>query len=709
MSYRDVGALLEVLPFPLLLLDTEGRLLDASAMARELLPDVLALRGRPFGEALEDPNRWAQRLRESQATSNPLPARIAWRAGYGSVALSASVHFIAPRGERLGCYLVTLRPQVEAAHRFIALKEQLQQLDAEMARRDRAEEILRDREAWLRVVLQSIADAVITTDAEAKITSMNPAAEVLTGWPLAQAMGRPIQLVMDLVHEDTIRAAPNPVVAAMQERRATGMLDDAVLLRRDGTSIAVEDTAAPIFDDRGRLVGGVIVFHDVTEKRRLVREMAERATHDPLTGLFNRFEFDIQLGRALDSAKTHGHEHCLLYIDLDHFKVVNDTSGHSVGDRLLREVVGLLQASVRASDLIARLGGDEFGVLLPHCGLDAGQRVAEAIHQRLEEFRFENEGRRFRIGASIGLALIDGHWRDCEVLMQAADTACYAAKESGGHQTHLWHEEGGAADVRGRMVWVQRITDALEDHRFELHLQRVETLREDRGPVHVEALLRLRDDDGLLIAPGEFLPAAERFNLVTAIDRWVLGQVVLALRQEPGALVQVAVNFSGQSIGDRAFRDEVLGLLREAGPSTAKRLCIEITETAAVSHLGEAARFMGHLREIGVEVALDDFGAGSSSFGYLRHLPIDWLKIDGQFVEGLPSDRLGATAVRCFVEAAHVVGARSIAERVENAEALQTLRLLGVDRVQGYHLHRPEPWSTVWATLPRVGPIRGVL
>lgn len=708
MKRSDLGEVAELLSQPILLLDEDGRLQRANVSARALIPGIDSRVDSPLRDSLDQPQLFDARLRECRASSSPLPARLHCRVGENTVAVHAGIRFLPSTAGRGAGYLIEMRQPTELASRFLGVREQMDRLDAELARRARAESALGDREAWLRVVLKSIADAVVTTDIAGMVTWMNPAAERLTGWELNQALDRPVTAVMDLLHEETRRTAPNPVFAAIRERRSTGMLDDTVLLRRDGTMIAVEDAAAPILDDRARLVGAVIVFHDVSDKRQLVREMAVRASHDALTGLLNRFAFEAALEDVLSASRSKGQEHCLMYLDLDHFKVVNDTCGHSVGDQLLKQIASLLEDALRSSDVIARLGGDEFGIIMPRCGVGSAQRVADEIHRSLHAYRFEHDDRRFQVGASIGLVEVDQRWRSGEEVMQAADTACYAAKESGGRQTHFWQKDGEAAEARGRMAWVQRITQALEEDCFELFLQRIEAVHDGAGPSHVEALIRLRGESGELIAPGMFLPAAERFSLAPSIDLWVLSRVLDSLRADPRAHVQVAINFSGQSIGDKTFRADVLRLLHESGPECTSRLCIEITETAAVNNLTDAARFMGQLRDLGILVALDDFGAGASSFGYLRLLPIDLLKIDGQFVESLPDDRLGATAVRCFVEAAKVVGARSIAERVETQDALECLRLLGVDMVQGYHLHRPEPWNAVWSALPRRPSARSV-
>jgi diguanylate cyclase (GGDEF)-like protein/PAS domain S-box-containing protein len=694
-----LAALLEAVPLPLLVLDGHGVLRAVTHEARQQLPELDRWIGHRLDEAVGNGEQLRARLRECRASSQVLPVRLAWGEGEAARSCHAGLRFLRGDGPGGGHYLASIRPHLEAVRGFVVLRDHLARLDAEIVRRDRAEAALRTREAWLRVVLQSIADAVLATDADERVTWMNPAAEAMTGWSLDEAQGHPLGVVMQLLHQDTRAPVVNPVTVALAERQPTGMLDDTVLRRRDGSEIGVEDSASPIIDGRGRLIGAVMVFHDVTERRRMVREMAMRATHDALTGLANRTEFELRLARALDDAAVQGVQHSVMYVDLDHFKVVNDTSGHPVGDALLREVAGMLVEVVRGSDVVARLGGDEFGILLPHCDIDSAMRVAEGLLRRLEHFRFESGGRRFRIGASIGLVGVCARWTSIDAVMQAADTACYSAKDAGGQRVTIWNEEGETADMRGRMAWVHRLTDALEEDRFLLYLQRVHPVAHADGLHHAEVLLRLRGDDDEVIAPGAFLPAAERFGLSPAIDAWVLRRVLAHLDAAPEAPVRVAVNFSGQSLGDRGFREAVLAELAQVGPGDCRRLCVELTETEVVSNLQEAASFMQALRARGVTVALDDFGAGASSFTYLRELPADVLKIDGQFIEGLPGDALSGIAVRCFLDAARVTGARCVAERVETAAQLEALRDLGVDHVQGWLLHRPRPWAEVWAAM----------
>jgi diguanylate cyclase (GGDEF)-like protein/PAS domain S-box-containing protein len=558
---------------------------------------------------------------------------------------------------------------------------------------------LRQQHELLRVTLQSIADAVITTDAAGHVSWLNPAAERLTGWASAEAHGRPLAQVFQLVNEVSgeLRgepSLPNPGRAPAGRK--------SVLIARSGAEYGVEDAASPIRNDRGEVLGEVVVFRDVTEQRRLSGEMRYRATHDALTGLVNRMEFESRLHRTFQRAQGEGTEHALLYVDLDQFKLVNDSCGHAVGDQLLVAVAGLLTDCVRSRDTLARLGGDEFAIILEHCQLDPAGRVAQKICDRMDDFRFAYDGRRFRIGASIGLVPIDRRWTDAAAILQAADASCYAAKEAGRNRVYTWFETDEAVRERkGEMQWATRLEQALDDDRFVLFAQRIEPLRDPAPGVHAEVLLRMVDTDGTLKAPGAFLPAAERFHLSSRIDRWVLRHAIAELEGlgELAAVNTLCVNVSGQSVGDRAFHAHAMELLVKAGAAVCSRLCLEITETAAVTNMADAARFIREVRTLGVRVALDDFGAGASSFGYLKTLTVDVLKIDGQFIRGLVTDPLDDATVRCFVDVARVLGLRTVAEFVDHPDVLRRLGEIGVDYAQGFLLHRPEPIGAVLAEL----------
>ena len=467
------------------------------------------------------------------------------------------------------------------------------------------------------------------------------------------------------------------------------------LISRYGHEYGIEDSAAPICNEQNELLGVVLVFHDVTEQRRLSGEISYQATHDALTGLVNRTEFEVRLRHILYNAHEVQSQHALMYIDLDQFKVVNDTCGHSVGDQLLQQISQLLRETVRASDILARLGGDEFGVLLEHCSTEQAQRVAQQICNKMEDFRFHYNIHRFRIGTSIGLVPIDSRWQTTTELMQAADTSCYAAKDAGRNRVHTWFDTDQTMRARhGEMQWTTRIERALDENHFQLHAQRIVDLSDTSNGIHAEVLLRMLDTDGTIIPPGAFLPAAERFHLASRIDRWVLRNTIkwLSARSENDPTIDMlCINLSGQSIGDRIFHREAIEMLSEAGSTICEKICLEITETAAVTNLADASLFIEQVNRLGVRIALDDFGAGASSFGYLKNLAVDILKIDGQFIKDLVDDPLDDVAVRCFIDVARVVGLKTVAEFVDKPAVLSRVRALGIDYAQGFLVHKPEP------------------
>ena len=557
----------------------------------------------------------------------------------------------------------------------------------------RIEATLEEQNARLRVTLRSIGDAVITTDAQGRVEYLNPIAEYLTGWMASEALGLEVTEVFRVVHEFTRATIPDPVAQCLLQRRIVTLDDQAVLISRDGNEFGVEDSAAPIINGQGELLGSVLVFHDVTEQRRLTREMFYRATHDALTGLINRTEFEARLARALSDAQEYWHEHALLFIDLDAFKLVNDAGGHTTGDRLLCEIVPVLRSLLGNEDTLARLGGDEFGIILQHCGVSRAQQVAERICEQIEAHRFTHEAHRFHITASLGLVPINRDWPSTTAILQAADAACYTAKEGGRDRVHTYTEADPlVATRREEMKWVHRVDRALEEDAFELHWHRIHDLQAQDSGIHGEVLLRL-PDQGRLVLPGAFLPAAERFHAAPRIDRWVVRRVCEWLarhRDQLGHLSTLAVNVSGQSLGDPSFQRYVTELLDRLQIQACK-LCFEITETAAITRLDEAQRFIGAMRARGLRFALDDFGSGMSSFGYLKNLPVDYLKIDGQFIRDLLADPLNGATVRYVRDVAAIGGIKTIAEFVETEAVECALRELGIHYAQGHLRHRPEP------------------
>ena len=551
----------------------------------------------------------------------------------------------------------------------------------------------------LHVTLQSIGDAVITTDAAGRVTWLNPEAEHLCGWSSSEAACRALPEVFEIVHGETRQPAVDPVTTCLATGLTANLADGTVLLSRGGEEYGIQDSAAPIRDADGELLGSVLVFRDVSEQRRLAGEMSYRATHDALTGMVNRSELELRLGRALTRAREEGGERALLYVDLDRFKLVNDACGHGVGDRLLQQVARLMGSVIGAGDTLARIGGDEFAVIVEEASGEAAHRLGRKLCARMDDFRFAHEGQRFRIGASIGLVPIDCRWTGAAAIMRAADAACYAAKDAGRNRVHAWFDTDQSMRERDRETrWAARIEQALDEDGFALHAQRIGPANGEPDGLHAEILVRLRDEEGRTIPPGAFLPAAERFHLVTRIDRWVLQRVIgiVGALADLSTVRTICINLSGQSVGDREFRRDAIAALERAGGEVCRRLCLEITETAAITNVGDAAAFTLQMRALGVRIALDDFGAGASSFGYLRNLSADVLKIDGRYIRNMLDDALDDAAVRCFVDVARLTGMQTVAEHVDRPELLERVRAIGIDCVQGYLLHEPEPLENVF-------------
>jgi diguanylate cyclase (GGDEF)-like protein/PAS domain S-box-containing protein len=578
--------------------------------------------------------------------------------------------------------------------------------------RKRAELQLYEAKEKAQVTLQSIGDAVITADADGRIEYLNPVAEELTGWESRQAAGRPVAEVFKVISETTRLPIDSPILRCLQEGRVVDIAEPSLLVSRHGQEISVQDSAAPIRDRSGRLIGVVMVFHDVSQERRLQRALTYQATHDVLTGLINRREFEQRLTDALQSARAdEGANHVLMYLDLDQFKVVNDTCGHQAGDRLLKQLTSVVQTRIRTSDTLARLGGDEFGVLLQDCTLDMAGRIAENLRQAIRDFRFVWQDRVMNVGVSIGMAEVNALAETPASVMSAADVACYSAKESGRNRVHTY-TDGRAPQRHREMQWVSRINRACEEDRLVLLCQPIVPIRHGvSAQRHFELLLRMRDENGHLVQPAEFIPAAERFNLMPAIDRWVVHQACTHFvhrRNEEGrrANFTLAVNISPTTINDEQFLDHVIAEVTAADISPGS-LCFELTEAAAMTSLASATRFIRELRARGCRFSLDDFGSGLSSFMFLKNLPVDFLKIDGQFVHNVIHDPIDRSMVEAIARIGNAMGIATVAERVDSAEVLQCLAELGVQYAQGHYLAAPQPID-VLASLVAAEPLESV-
>ena len=570
-----------------------------------------------------------------------------------------------------------------------------QALDAVIAHQNELEASqseLFEEKVRAEVTLHSIMDGVITTDSQNKIQYLNPVAERLMGMDLKQARKTHLSDAIHLIHEDTDNRIPSPTIACLKNKQVEVLENHSALVRNDGKAIPIEATAAPMRNDKGEIIGAVMVFQDVSQERKLNRQLSYQASHDMLTGLLNRRMFEELLQAALLNVAAENRHHALCYLDLDQFKIVNDTCGHVAGDELLRQLGDLLKTNIREGDTLARLGGDEFGLLLENCNLKKATEVAEKVRQSVKDFRFAWQERSFEIGASIGVVGINADNMDIAVILASADMACYAAKDMGRNRVHVYEPSDAMLSERhGQMHWAGRITKALEEQRMMIFEQPVVGIKASGQARHCEILVRMRDEDGVIVRPDTFIPAAERYNLMPTVDRWVINQAFEYMQQSVYSDTDrvVAINLSGTSLADEALLEYVLETAK-THQSDLSKVCFEITETAAISNLAKATQFIRALKKQGCRFSLDDFGSGLSSFSYLKNLPVDYIKIDGSFVVDMINDPIDRAMVEAIVRVGHVMNVKIIAEWVENEDTLNLLKEMGVDYVQGYHLGVPK-------------------
>ncbi len=552
------------------------------------------------------------------------------------------------------------------------------------------DEIFKEKER-VEVTLHSIADGVITVNSQNIVEYMNEVAESLTGWRCQEAVGMPIKQVFVSEKEQ----ASNGVLPGANGHAGVGgdgIVGNYVLTHKGGTRFAIESSRGVIRDRAGNEVGAVIIFRDVTYEREMALRMAHQARHDELTGLFNRREFEIQLRYSLEHGSSGDHKDVLCYFDLDQFKVVNDTCGHMAGDELLKQLTHLLRNNIRDTDVLARLGGDEFGLIIRHCGLEKAREIASVLHSVIREFRFVWQGKTFDIGASMGLVEISRDIGSLHEVMSAADAACYMAKDKGRNRIVVHRFDDHELQMRhGEMLWVHKVHDAFAHDRFCLYRQKVSSLKDQGAPIHYEVLIRMRDDEGKIVLPMAFIPAAERYNLMPDVDRWVISKALSMIALDVGDEVY-NINVSGKSINEESFLKYVADEIKSSGVDPA-RICFEVTETAAITHLSSAIEFINVLKALGCSFALDDFGSGLSSFAYLKNLPVDYLKIDGGFIKDMIDDPVDMAMVACIVQVGKVMGIKTIAEFVENEAIKRELMFMGVDYGQGYWISRPELWQ----------------
>jgi diguanylate cyclase (GGDEF)-like protein/PAS domain S-box-containing protein len=549
--------------------------------------------------------------------------------------------------------------------------------------------------------LDAMGESVITVDAEGRIDYINHAAEVLLSQRFDQVMGKAFSEVALLVDETDRRSLGDPVRKALTTGGRVTMGRRAVLVPSNaGPERSVEISVTPLRVEGKNIMGLVLVLHDTSELRGLTRQMTYQATHDALTGLVNRREFERRLQEAMDSAQTENLAHALCYLDLDRFKVVNDTCGHTAGDNMLREVASLIKEAVRDSDTVGRLGGDEFALLLVGCPLEKARQIADDVVRSVNDYRFVWKDKIFSIGVSIGLLEIGQGSGAIEDIMNSADSACYVAKKQGGLHVHVYSaREEASARHSGEIHWLQKLQGALRDNKFELYYQPIVHARAGglRGPA-IEVFVRLEGENGQPSAPpAEFIRAAERYRLMPHVDRWVVQTVLSALGRGGLKLPvgrSVAINIAGQTLGDSDFLEFVVDCFDHTG-ATPGDICFEVTESSVVANLDHAHRFIAVLHGMGCEFALDDFGSGLSSFSTLRTLPMDYLKIDGSFINNLAGDAVNQAMVTAMIELSRSLNFRVVAEQVEDQQSLDTVTGMGIDFVQGFVIARPQPLSVV--------------
>lgn len=638
-----------------------------------------------------------RQLRIWLRSRKPVPASIHWTVEKSDLAQWTCHGFLLkPVHEKDGGYaIIRCTRWKKPAKDFIDLNRAYETQSKMLRKLQQSRDELEAEHERSQITLESIGDAVITTDNQGCIEYMNPIAEALTGWANKESTGKPLLKVFNIINEVTREPAIDPISRCLNEGRIVGLANHTALINKEGMEYIIEDSAAPIRNRRQKTIGAVLVFRDVTEDRLAQRQLRYLAQHDTLTTLNNRHYFEQELEKAVQIARRGHIQYVLLYMDLDQFKVVNDTAGHGVGDELLREVAFLFANRVRKSDVLARLGGDEFGVLLGDADLDTAREVAGELLKAIDEFTFEGQGVHYDISTSIGIATIDKQTSSSAEVLRLADIACYIAKRAGRNRYHIYSgDDSQEISAMGEMKLATDIKHALLEDRFVLHYQPIISIQTDEKTRHFEVLLRMKGENGSLISPAIVIPTAERFSLMTQVDIWVVTHAIkiLAELQATEQDIVFSINLSGTSLGDEALQESIKSNMSRYDLNEGS-LIFEVTETAAVSvaTLEQTTEFMEHLRTRGCKFSLDDFGTGFSSFAYLKYLPVDYVKIDGTFVRDILSDPVDQAMVRSINQISHSLGKKTVAEFVESAEILEQIKLIGIDYAQGYAIGKPEP------------------
>ncbi len=613
-----------------------------------------------------------------------------------------------------------------------------------------------------QVTLQSISEGLVTIDRQGCIEAINPVAEKLMGYASAEAKGKNFSQVFHVIEEQSRKISNSAFITTLEQGKVNNSCDRDLLVSQDGREFAIDYSIAPIRSFQGEIMGAVIVFRDVTEARRMAQQLSWQASYDPLTGLANRREFERYLRRAIATAKRGQQEHTLAFLDIDRFKIVNDTSGHIAGDELLRQISMLLQDNLRQTDMISRFGADEFAILLYSCKQEKAIMILQGLVELIKGFRFVWQDKLFTLGASVGVTAVTADSPDVTQILSRADAACYVAKEQGRNRVYVYCQED-ANRPHGEMEWAAKIQQALENDQFRLYYQTISPLpgssnlssspvsnvsvvnslsngnssnlgnnldnnlgnnlaihreqnikdkhvkdknTKDKNNVtpfpkpslreeHYEILLRLVDQDNSLIMPSVFMPAAERYHLMPMIDRWViknlfsLEEIWEIYRHSPCQSL-FTINLSGASLNEESFWEFLVEQIDQY-KIPPHLLCFEITETVAIANITKTSRFIRQMRELGCRFSLDDFGSGMSSFGYLKNLPVDYLKIDGEFIKDIVESSTNVEIAAAIHRIGHVMGMQTIAEYVTNQKVWQKVAAIGIDYAQGYYINRPQP------------------
>jgi diguanylate cyclase (GGDEF)-like protein/PAS domain S-box-containing protein len=566
------------------------------------------------------------------------------------------------------------------------------------------EEELHNAKERVIVTLDSIGDAVITTDIYSRVIYLNRTARGFTGWNKEEVCDSQLDDLFKIIDENTLKPVPNLIVTMLDRRRTFDLPQQALLVNRAGQRFAIEGRVSPIYNRENQLIGIVIVFHDITVTREMSRKINYQANHDPLTGLTNRINFEQQLMEAIEETKRLNTQHSLFFLDLDHFKIVNDTCGHLIGDQLLKEVTALIREKIQKTDVFARIGGDEFAVLLHNCPLAKADEIAGFICEAVAGYRFIWNNHHFAVGISIGINHITPENTDPDIIMGNADEACYIAKNNGGNGYHIYHWDNNRPSEREtKRQWILDLSHAFTDDLFRLFFQPIIPVNSQEQTIHYELLIRLLDHEGKLLYPGNFLPAANHYKLMPAIDRWVTNRFFAFYREviinNPAIASFVCnINLSGSFLNEaNSLKFLENQIIRNRIPP--RQICFEITETNAIDNFNRVIGFVERLKKLGCSFALDDFGNGLATFNYLKNLPVDFVKIDGSFVSNILSNSVDFAMVDSINQIAHLMNIRTVAEFVENEGIFKKLKDLGVDFAQGYWIDKPQPLETIteWA------------